>query len=116
MAGRAGGDAVEVVVDEGVFVPGGEDGVVFGDDEAHAEDEGEFGVGEVADEDADGPAADVGVGEEGHVELVVFELDDAAVELLDADGVAGEEIERGHGEEVGEEGFGIAGGDGHGGG
>lgn len=109
-----GGDAVEIVVDEGVFVPGSENGMILGDDEAHAEDEGELGVGKVAEEDADGPAADVRVRQEGHVELVVLEPDDAAIELLDAQRVACKEVEGGHGEKVGEIGFGIGRRDGHG--
>lgn len=83
--GAGFGGAVEAGVDEGFFVPGGEDGAVLGGDFAEAVDEDEFGVGEVAQEDAAGPAAQARVGAEGGVELGVIEPQDAAVEVLDAD-------------------------------
>lgn len=110
-AWRAGspGEAVEVVVDEGVLVPGSKNGVILGDDDAHPEDEGEFGIGKVAKQNADRPAADVRIGKKCHVELVVLQPDNATVELLNAQRVASEEVQGGHGEEIGEIGFGTGG-------
>ncbi len=82
---------VEGAVGEGHLVPDGEDGVVLGEQAADAEGHDEFGVGEVAQEEADGPAADAGVGEEGGVEVPVVEVEEAWVEVLDAAAVAEDE-------------------------
>lgn len=82
---------VERAVCEGHLVPHGDDGVVLGEQAADAEGHDEFSVGEVAQENADGPAADAGVGKEGGVELPVVEVEEAWVEVLDAAAVAEDE-------------------------
>lgn len=101
------GVAVEVVVDKGVLVPLGDEGVVLGDGAAHAVGVHDLGVGEVAHEDAAGPSADGGVRAEEGVELGVGEVEEAAFEALDAAGVAVEERGGGEGEEGVEERLGL---------
>lgn len=85
-----GGEAVDVGVDEGVFVPLGEERTIFADGAAHAVGEDEVGIGDVAEEDADGPAANACFGQECGVEIGLAEEEDAAIEGFNAAAVAGD--------------------------
>lgn len=86
--GVGGAAAIEPGIDEGVLVPEGEHGAVFSDGAAHAVREGEFGVGEVSNQNANRPAAHAGIGQKRLVGLGIREFENSAVEAFEAAAVA----------------------------
>lgn len=91
--------AVQAGIDERVFVPCRVHGILLSGGSTHAVDEGQLGVGEVAEQDPDGPSADARLGEKRGIELFWPEVEHPAVKVLDAAAVAGQQLGIGHGDE-----------------
>ena len=80
--------AVDVRVDEGILVPSRDHGAVFSNGPAHAVDHREISVRAMSDEHADRPQAHTCIGQEGHVDLALGQIEDAPVDVLDPAAIA----------------------------
>lgn len=82
---------IQTGIHEGVLVPGSKDWVFLRGDAAHAVGVGEFGVGDMPQQYSARPSTDGRLGKKEGVGLFRVELENAAVDLLDAGAVCGDE-------------------------
>ena len=78
---------VQIGIHKGVLVPGTQNRIVLGDRAPHPVDAGKVRIGAVADQHSHRPLAHAGLGQKRLIDLPFREVEDAAVEVLDASSV-----------------------------